>query len=283
MWEGMTMDTPSRGSAVIRRGRSGGALACSLLLAATACGLPASAAGQSGAALFAVGEPPPKSSRAAPKSSDREKAKPSASRGASAKPNRQTASSASRRGKKTVQPSPVALSGRWHDSECVPLTGATHRPPLYVKRTYEFADARKSWKLDASVYTSDSCVRNTRLLTYHGEGSFAITGKSKVAGNAYDADFRVHRWTATPDTRDGVLALLNNRCGSGDFEEGRSLDLSVTGCRALGIRPIAEAPREVELVSVSNGKFYLGTRSFMPGQNDDRPAQLSSYGLVRVP
>ena len=179
--------------------------------------------------------------------------------------------------------SPIALNGRWHDSQCIPLTGVTHKPPLFVKRQYEFSDSRKAWQLDAAVYASDSCVINTRLLTYHGQGSFAVTGKSSVASNAYDASFKIDRWSATPDTREGVLTLLNGRCGSGDFEEGRSLDLSATGCPALGIRSIGQAPREVELVGVSNGKFFLGTRSFVPGLRDDRPAQLSSYGLVRIP
>jgi hypothetical protein len=287
MWEGETMDTSRRNSALsVEEGR-GGSLLGNLLLAGMVAvgGIPASASAQSGAALFAVGEPPPKSSRATPKRAEPQPK--AASADSKASPQRQgsrkSASNTSRRGKKAVQPSPVALNGRWHDSECIPLTGATHRPPLYVKRVYEFADSRKTWRLDASVYASESCLRNARLLTYHGEGSFAITGKSKVAGGAYDADFRIHRWSATPETRDGVLALLNGRCGSGDFEEGRSLDLSITGCRALGIRPVKEAPGDVELVSVSNGKFFLGSRSFMPGQGDDRPTQLSSYGLVRIP
>lgn len=179
--------------------------------------------------------------------------------------------------------SPIALNGRWQDSQCIPLTGATHRPPLYVKRQYEFIDSRKAWRLDAAVYGSDSCVINTRMLTYHGEGSFAVTGKSRVASNAYDASFKIDRWSATPDTREGVLTLLNGRCGSGDFEQGRSLDLSGTGCPTLGIRSIEQAPREIELVSVSGGKFFMGSRSFVPGLADDRSAQLSSHGLVRTP
>ncbi len=290
MWEGTAMDTPRGISALSFREGLGGSLLGSLVIASAVAigGFPAPADAQSGSALFAVGEPPPKSSRAKPKRADEPKAaSPKAATEAKASgarsSSRKTASNSSRRGKRAVQPSPVALNGRWHDSRCIPLTGATHRPPLYVKREYEFADARKTWRLDAAVYTSEACLRNTRLLTYHGEGSFAVTGKSKVAGDAYDADFRIHRWSATPDTRDGVLALLNGRCGSGDFEEGRVLDLSVTGCRSLGIRPIKEAPSDVELVSVSNGKFFLGSRSFMPGQGDDRPTQLSSYGMVRIP
>ena len=109
-----------------------------------------------------------------------------------------------------------------------------------------------------------------------------MTGKSRVASNAYDASFKMDRWTATPQSRDGVLTLLNGRCGSGDFQEGRTLDLSASGCPTLGIRSIAQSPREVELVSVSNGKFFLGSRAFIPGLSDDRPAQLSSYGLTRV-
>ncbi len=179
--------------------------------------------------------------------------------------------------------SPLAIGGRWHDGACIPLTGVTHSPPLFVKRQYEFDDARKTWLLQAAVYTSDSCTANVRMLTYQGEGSFAITGKSRVASNAYDASFKIDRWRATPHNREGVLTLLNGRCGSGDFEQGRSLDLSGTGCPTLGIRSLAHSPREVELVSVSNGKFFMGTRSFAPGLSDDRPAQLSSYGLVRTP
>ncbi len=285
IWEGKTMNTTrERSTHPVRKG-FGGTLLGGLLVAGVVAlgGLPAPASAQSGAALFAVGEPPPRSAKPKrvepkPKAASAE-SKASASRQHS----RKSASNTSRQGKKAVRPSPVALNGRWHDSQCIPLTGATHRPPLYVKRVYEFADARKTWRLDAAVYASETCLRNTRLLTYHGEGAFAITGKSKVAGDAYDADFRIRRWSATPETRDGVLALLNGRCGSGDFEEGRTLDLSVTGCRALGIRPVKEAPSDVELVSVSNGKFFLGSRSFMPGQGDDRPTQLSSYGMVRIP
>jgi hypothetical protein len=186
------------------------------------------------------------------------------------------------RGKASAK-SPIALDGRWHDSQCIPLTGVTQTPPLFVKRQYEFDDVRKTWFLEAAVYTSDQCVANGRLLTYQGEGSFSITGKSRVASNAYDASFKIDSWKAVPHNRDGVLALLNARCGSGDFAQGRTLDLSRTGCPFLGIRSIAQSPREVELVSVSNGKFFMGTRSFAPGLSDDRPAQLSSYGLVRTP
>ena len=159
----------------------------------------------------------------------------------------------------------------------------TRNPPLYVKRQFEFVDARKAWMLDAWVYSSDSCGVESQMLSYHGQGRFAVTGKSGVARNAYDATFQIDQWRATPNSRDGVLTLLNGRCGSGDFAEGRSLDLSKTGCPTLGIRSIVQFPSEVELVSVSNGKFYLGSRSFVPGLGDERPAQLSSYGLVRIP
>ena len=68
--------------------------------------------------------------------------------------------------------SPLAIGGRWHDGACIPLTGVTHSPPLFVKRQYEFDDARKTWLLQAAVYTSDSCTANVRMLTYQGEGSF---------------------------------------------------------------------------------------------------------------
>ena len=263
---------------------------------------PEAAIAQSGSSLFAVGEsskttkpvkPVVKAAAKPVVAARSEAAKPAKVTVAPAKAAPRPTARKSSKGKPVAKgksrkvasksASPIALNGRWHDSECIPLTGVTHKPPLFVKRQYEFVDSRKAWALDAAVYSSDSCVINTRMLTYHGEGSFAVTGKSSVAKNAYDASFRINEWRATPDTREGVLTLLNGRCGSGDFEEGRSLDLSATGCPALGIRSLAQAPREVELVSVSNGKFFLGTRSFVPGMADDRPAQLSSYGLVRTP
>jgi hypothetical protein len=178
--------------------------------------------------------------------------------------------------------SPVALNGRWHDTACIPLTGVTHQPPLYVQRTYAFDDRRKSWQLDAVVFDTDTCMPSSRMLSYHGRGTYTVTGKSRVAANAYDASFAIDRWQATPINREGVLTLLNGRCGSGLFEEGSALDLSASGCPIIGIRSIAQRPRETELVRVSDGRFYMGSRSMAPGLADNRPQQLSSYGMVRL-
>jgi hypothetical protein len=258
-------------------------LAAAGLLAAA----PHFALAQSGSALYAVGESDSRSratSRATPKPAASAPAAKEASKPQSkpAKSTSRPVANRSGRGKGSSR-SPLALDGRWHDSQCIPLNGITHSPALHVKRQYEFNDARKSWLLEAAVYTSDRCLANARLLTYRGEGSFSITGKSRVASNAYDASFKIDSWKAVPHTREGVLTLLNARCGSGDFAQGQMLDLSRSGCPILGIRSIAQSPREVELVSVSDGKFFMGTRSFAPGLSDDRPAQLSSYGLVRIP
>jgi len=255
-----------------------------LAVAGVLSATPLAALGQGGSALYAVGET---GSRARPAAGPAAKPPASATVAAPqpAAPAKKDSKPVAKKGSrsKATAKSPVALDGRWHDGQCIPLTGVTHSPPLYVKRQYEFDDARKTWLLEAAVYTADSCVAGARLLTYKGEGSFAVTGKSRVASNAYDASFKIGSWKAVPHNRDAVLTLLNARCGSGDFEEGRTLDLSATGCPILGIRSIAQSPREVELVSVSNGKFFMGTRSFAPGLSDDRPAQLSSYGLVRTP
>jgi hypothetical protein len=279
-----------------------------LAAAGLVAAVPIAALAQSGSALYAVGEtdsrartaprpaakPSPKPvplPQAAPRSlaqtpvaAEPVPGGPTAAKPAAPPPQKASRKGTGKRnaGKQPIR-SPLAIDGRWHDGQCIPLTGVTHSPPLFVKRQYEFDDARKTWLLQAAVYTSDSCTANVRMLTYQGEGSFAVTGKSRVASNAFDASFKIDRWRATPHSREGVLTLLNGRCGSGDFEQGRPLDLSATGCPILGIRSIAQSPREVELVSVSNGKFFMGTRSFAPGLSDDRPAQLSSYGLVRTP
>jgi hypothetical protein len=266
----------------------------------------AAASAQSGSSLFAVGETgpsrpaarqatppakpaavaaPAKAAAAAPRTASTRSSggkTAAAARTGKGKPTRVAAGKPRPAKVAARSPSPVPMNGRWQDSDCIPLTGATHRPALFVKRQYEFDDARRAWELDATVYSSDSCAGSARLLTYHGAGSYAVTGKSRVASNAYDASFKIDRWTATPESRDGVMTLLNGRCGSGDFAQGRALDLSASGCPTLGIRSLAQSPREVELVSVSNGKFFLGSRAFIPGFSEDRPAQLSSYGLTPV-
>jgi len=259
-------------------------LAAAVLLGWTA---PEAAWAQPGSALFAVGDGSSRSQRSAKPAPT-----PAGDTVGAGTPIRDPAATAGstpvrretrRRSAPARQAVAINLNGRWHDSQCIPLAGVTRSVPLYVQREFEFDDARKTWQLQASVFTSSACLASTRMLTYRGAGSFVVNGKASAAANAYDATFGIHRWSATPETREGVLALLNDRCGSGDFEEGRMLDLSVTGCMALGIRPIAQAPQETELVSVSNGRFFLGSRSFAPGLGDDRPAQLSSYGLVRTP
>ena len=110
--------------------------------------------------------------------------------------------------------------------------------------------------------------------------ALAATSASAQDWNSVDAGGS-DTWAAAATWPSG--AQLVARCGSGDFETGRSLDLSGTGCALLGIRSIAQSPSETELVSVSDGKFFMGTRSFAPGLSEERPAQLSSYGLVRTP
>jgi len=242
---------------------------------------------QSSSALFPVGDGSSRSQRSASQVPT-----PAVNTVGAAAPPRQPAAAAGsapvtresrRRNPPARQAVAINLNGRWHDNQCIPLTVTTRSVPLYVLREFEFDDARKTWQLQASVFTSSACLASTRMLTYRGAGSFVVNGKANAATNAYDATFGIHRWSATPETHEGVLALLNDRCGSGVFEEGRPLDLSVTGCLALGIRPIAQAPQETELVSISNGRFFLGSRSFSPGLGNDRPAQVSSYGLVRTP
>lgn len=294
---GLAAFVPAHPHAAIPRERSARILAGLLISAALPLFASAGALAQGSSSLFAVGEgksraqarpaaPAPATPRPGPAASDggqaAQKSLPPKPVARKTTPPRAAAKRSSKAASAARRGSPVALNGRWQDSECIPLTGLTHRPALYVKRQYDFNDARRTWRLEADVYTSANCLGDRRLLTYAGQGTFAVTGKSRLASNAYDASFKIDRWTATPLSRDGVLTLLNGRCGSGDFAEGRPLDLSASGCATLGIRSIARAPAEVELVSVSNGKFFLGSRAFIPGLSDARPAQLSSYGLTRV-
>jgi hypothetical protein len=261
----------------------------SLLLAAAACLvvpalMPAPAQAQDGSALFAVGESGTRKGVRAATAPLQVPPAPAAA-AVEKKPVEKPVAGRASRGAKAAKGAagPFALNGRWEDSQCIPLTGLMHQPQLYIKRQYEFADKRKTWQLNAAVHNSPDCAAGTRLLTYQGSGTFAVAGKSAGAGDAYETSFKIERWSAVPETRDGVLTLLNGRCGSGDFDKGRRLDLSLTGCPALGIRSIAQAAREVELVRVANGKVFLGSSSFVPGSSDARQAQLSGYGVSRIP
>ncbi len=177
---------------------------------------------------------------------------------------------------------PPALNGRWQDRECVPLLGAISVPPLYIVRHYEFDDQRKRWNLSADVFNNDRCRIDTKLLTYRGRGTFRVTGLSKVGSNVYEASFVMQSWQATPSSREGTLALFNGRCGSGFFDEGRLLDLARTGCSLIGLRPLAQVSTGNELVRVADGKVFLGARPFVRGHGNERPTQLSSYGLTRL-
>lgn len=176
----------------------------------------------------------------------------------------------------------VALDGRWQDRDCVPLVGAASASPLFVKRSYEFDDKRKRWEMTADVFSHDRCRPQTRLLTYQGSGTYAVTGVSRIGSNVYEASFAMESWQATPHSREGTLALFNARCGAGMFDEGRLIDLARSGCPLLAVRPLARAPTGSELLRVADGKIYLGVRSNDAAFADERPTQVSEYGLTRL-
>lgn len=271
-----------------------------LIGAAVAAPLPAQAQGSS--SLFAVGEssksskPKPKPATAQAPAAGATSAKAVSSKPATKAPVASASTNKKAQGKggtdrkataanrRAPAPTgPQALAGRWQDVGCVPLDAVGRNEPLFVRREYQFDSKGRVWQLDANVYNDAHCSAGNRMLTYHGEGTVNLTGRSRVAEGAWDANFRIDKWQATPVSRDGVMALLNARCGSGDFEPGRALDLARTGCAPLGIQPLANRPNELELVRVLDGRFFLGSRGFLPADRDQRPAQLSRYGLERAP
>lgn len=276
-----TVFMPPQNFAVATAGSRRTAAAACLVVASAL--MPGAAQALEGSALFAVGE---SGARKGVRSAAAPLPVPSAPSAAvvNKRPAEKPVARRAARGGKAAKGAAgaVALNGRWEDSQCSLLAGPAHQPQFYIKRQYDFEDKRKAWQLSAAVHTAPDCAAATRLLTYYASGTFAVAGKPASA-DAYETSFKVERRSAIPETRDGVLTLLNGRCGSGDFEKGRPLDLSLTGCPTLGIRPIAQVPREIELVRVTNGKVFLGSSSFVPGGSDARQAQLSGYGLSRIP
>ena len=102
-----------------------------------------------------------------------------------------------------------------------------------------------------------------------------FSGYSGWAASQLEAELEVGSWLVAEGTEEAVFGDPIDLWKNLARRVGENILFT-----ALGIK---EAPSEVELVSVSNGKFFLGSRSFMPGQGDDRPTQLSSYGMVRIP
>ena len=188
------------------------------------------------------------------------------------------------RGAATARPSIAvsALTGRWQDTACVPLSGNGAARPLFVQRVYHFDEKSKAWTMTASLFGSDRCLADSRLLTYEGSGSYEITGRSRVGGNVYEATFTMDKWQATSTSREGTLAMFNARCGSGVFDEGRVVDLTRSGCSLVTLQPLTVAATGRELLRVTDDKIFLGANSTAPHQGSDRPTQLSTYGLSKL-
>ena len=176
----------------------------------------------------------------------------------------------------------LALTGRWQDAGCIPLSSSGTAGPLFVQRAYDFDEKAHSWTLSAQVYSSDRCNAETRLLTYEGSGTYEITGRSRVGNNVYEATFTMKNWQATSTSREGTLALFNARCGSGVFDEGRILDLNRSGCSLVALQPLTVADSGRELLRLDDDRIYLGPNPAVPNQGSDRPTRVSRFALTRL-
>ena len=176
----------------------------------------------------------------------------------------------------------LALTGRWQDATCIPMGGNSSGGPMFVQRAYEFDEKAHTWTLSGSVYSSERCSADARLLTYEGSGSYEITGRSRAGSNVYEATFTMKNWQATSRSREGTLALFNARCGSGVFDEGRALDLNRSGCSLVSLQPLSVADSGRELLRFDEDRIFLGPSLAVPNQGNDRPASVSSFALTRL-
>lgn len=223
--------------------------------------------------------------KAVEKAAEKAAAKPAAARSAAEKAAAEKAAAANRnRNTKAAAERkaviPVAINGRWQDAACVPLGGASRS--FHVQRLYDFDEKARTWRLTADLYGSDSCLPENRLFTYEGEGTYEITGRSRLGNNVYEAAFKMKSWQAQPASREGALAMFNARCGSGFFDAGRPIDLGRSGCSLVELLPLAVSDMGRDLVQLNDGKIFLGPNLAMPAQGDERPGRLSSYGLTRL-
>ena len=177
----------------------------------------------------------------------------------------------------------LALTGRWRDANCIPMSGGSGAGgPMFVQRAYEFDEKAHTWTMSGSVYGSDRCSADSRLMTYEGSGSYEITGRSRVGNNVYEATFTMKNWQATSTSREGTLALFNARCGSGVFDEGRALDLNRSGCSLVSLQPLTVVDTGRELLRFDEDRIYLGPSLAVPNQGADRPSRVSTFALTRL-
>ena len=167
-----------------------------------------------------------------------------------------------------------SLVGHWTGA-CSPM-GATQGSTV----TFDISDT--TWAIDFDVFGDLACT--AKFATVHIEGPYALGAASSVAAGAHEGKFGFSKKTITPHV-DAAAQFLSGAsgCALPGFAVGVPLDISVTGCAAMGQRPIAACDADYDLAYVEGDRLTFGAR---PADNDlctpaKRPVALSKSSFMR--
>ncbi len=163
------------------------------------------------------------------------------------------------------------LSGRWTSATC-----EAGGPNIYVKRDFTLTDA--TWKLNVGIFNDAACA--TKFVAIDVTGGYQVKTASATVTGATEVNYLVTTHTVTPANDAAVQTLTQSNCGSGTRAVGQPVDVTKTGCTALGIPTVAACPMELDLNKIDGDNLFFGDRS--SDLCKARPTALGQLPVVRA-
>jgi hypothetical protein len=124
-------------------------------------------------------------------------------------------------------------------------------------------------------------VSDVKFYTATVDGTYKLTGESKVVEGAADINFTFVQIMMQPDSMAFVDIFMRSDCGDGMWGLSTPQDVSKTGC--LAFRSITAYPAEYTIVKVAGDSLQLGElpKDGDLGSPEKRPTKLSPDALTR--
>lgn len=144
------------------------------------------------------------------------------------------------------------LAARWTSAQC-----ESGGPGIYVKRDFTLTES--TWKLNVGIFTDPACSASFAAIDV--AGPYTVGQDSTNNPGATDVDYGVTTHTVTPKSDAALQAVNGGNCGSAPRAIGQVLDVTQTGCAALGVPSVAACPKELDLNKIDGDNLYFGDRS----------------------
>lgn len=144
--------------------------------------------------------------------------------------------------------------------------------------TRDFTLTTSTWHLELAIFMDAGCA--TPLFTSVIDGPYTLGAGSATVAGATEGEFAItsNVWTA----RQGFMAdtFTMQGCGAAPWVVDEPQDVAGTGCIGVA-HPIAECPREYDVVALLGDDLYFGERITDLCSEAGRPAALGAYPVVR--